>query len=93
MTNKYLVFTMALVSFLEDHSKTFQWSWFIIFFLQTFCFWTIGIWGSANQIELLALAPTSSFGFTQKSPIPIKFTKVESLFQFVQVGSEKKMSL
>jgi hypothetical protein len=41
----------------------------------------------------LALAPTSSFGFTQKSPIPIKFTKVESLFQFVQVGSEKKMSL
>jgi hypothetical protein len=25
MTNKYLVFTMALVSFLEDHSKTFQW--------------------------------------------------------------------
>ena len=71
MTIKYLVFTMAHVSFLEDHSKTFQWSWFrkkdftnIFEFQSTKLFWTIGIWGSANQIELLALAPTSSFGFT-----------------------------
>jgi len=58
---------------------------------------TIELWGSTNQIALLAQETILNFGSTPKSQIPVRCTKDKmffiwpSSFLFDQVVSEKKV--